>query len=219
KGYLSNIENGKRLPPSDHLIKKIAKVLNIPARDLLRLAHIDKIPKDIKAELKTSTIISSNNKKSKNIIVSSLIHKQEDNFPKGYLPVLKGNPFPSQFINLENLLKTTKEVVQFSIPGIKIDFALQICDNSMCNKENPLFQQDSIVLFRPIKKPFLGIPVFIIYKNLDKTCNSTFRIVKNITNTIITLHPINRQYKKEIHLVRKNIVGIWKAIACIQGIN
>src|SRR6185295_5038730 len=44
KGYISGIEGGKVPPPSVKVIKKYAKALEQEARDLVRLAWVDKAP-------------------------------------------------------------------------------------------------------------------------------------------------------------------------------
>lgn len=58
KGYISSIESCTRKPPSDKIVKKLAKVLGVSKKVLLRLAHIDKIPEDIKQELQLSAVIT-----------------------------------------------------------------------------------------------------------------------------------------------------------------
>ena len=44
KGYLSGIENSKTAPPTDAIVLKFARALDIPSERLLLLAHIDKLP-------------------------------------------------------------------------------------------------------------------------------------------------------------------------------
>lgn len=50
KGYLSGIENGKVSPPADRKIRKLARALGRrDAVGLLRLAWLDRMPKDVRA--------------------------------------------------------------------------------------------------------------------------------------------------------------------------
>jgi transcriptional regulator with XRE-family HTH domain len=47
KGYLSGIENGKTAPPTDAVVFKLARVLDLPREKLLLLAHLDKLPAEL----------------------------------------------------------------------------------------------------------------------------------------------------------------------------
>ena len=48
KGHLSGVEREKVLPPKDRIVRKIAKAINVNKNVLLIVAHIDKIPKDVR---------------------------------------------------------------------------------------------------------------------------------------------------------------------------
>lgn len=51
KGYISGIENGKVRPPSPRISGKLAKILGLDAKDLLRRAWVEKAPKPIREEV------------------------------------------------------------------------------------------------------------------------------------------------------------------------
>lgn len=51
KGYISGIENGKVRPPSPKISGKLAKVLGLDAKDLLRRAWAEKAPMLIRTEI------------------------------------------------------------------------------------------------------------------------------------------------------------------------
>lgn len=51
KGYISGIEGGKVAPPSPKLSNKLAKVLGLDAKDLLRRAWAEKAPAAIRKEV------------------------------------------------------------------------------------------------------------------------------------------------------------------------
>jgi len=50
KGYVSGIENDKVNPPSVKMIKKFAKVFGRDARELARLAWVDKAPEILRED-------------------------------------------------------------------------------------------------------------------------------------------------------------------------
>lgn len=48
KGYLSGVENEKVSPPRDYLIRKLARVLGTGEVEFLRIAWLDRMPKDVR---------------------------------------------------------------------------------------------------------------------------------------------------------------------------
>ena len=55
KPYLSTIETGKASnPPSDELLQKLEKVIGFEAGTLLYLAHIERLPTDIRERVETA---------------------------------------------------------------------------------------------------------------------------------------------------------------------
>ncbi len=50
KGYVSGIENDKVNPPSVKVIKKFAKLFRLDARELVRLAWVDKAPEILRED-------------------------------------------------------------------------------------------------------------------------------------------------------------------------
>jgi len=48
KGYISGIENEKIRPPRDPKIRKVAKVLGVDEKVLLKAAWLDRMPSDVK---------------------------------------------------------------------------------------------------------------------------------------------------------------------------
>ena len=51
KGYISSIERGKVNPPSAALVVRLAKILGLDPREMLKRAWVQKAPKEIREEL------------------------------------------------------------------------------------------------------------------------------------------------------------------------
>jgi len=55
KPYLSTIETGKvKNPPSDELLTKLEKILEFDSGLLLHIAHIERLPSDIRQEYESA---------------------------------------------------------------------------------------------------------------------------------------------------------------------
>lgn len=223
KGYISGIETSNRRPPSDKIVCKMARVLGIKRKVLLRLAHIDKIPEDIKQELRDSTIITP----------TKIIHQRGHDLatalrestpgrkkksrllcPVGYVPVLNSDQdgYPSDFTDIEQLGKSTDEFVQLNIPGLQISFALRMPDISMERKRGVSFVKGSLVFFSPAKRPAAGDNIFVVYRS-EKGLSSIFRNLKEYSRKKVHLITLNSNYRKEIILPRQEIDQIWTAVA------
>lgn len=47
--YISLLESCRRPPPSDRVLRRLAEVLEVPAEELLRVAHLERAPGDVRA--------------------------------------------------------------------------------------------------------------------------------------------------------------------------
>ena len=75
KPYLSTIETDKvKNPPSDELLKKLEKILKFEPGLLLHIAHMERVPSDIRHEYEAA---EAENLKMRQFI-KSLIHRKGD---------------------------------------------------------------------------------------------------------------------------------------------
>ena len=222
KGYISGIETSSRRPPSDKIVRKLAKIFGVNKKLLLRLAHIDKIPEDLRQELQNSTILTP-----KKVIdtldgdFSTIIaegdgrrKKNHVPFPAGYVPIIDNEQgcFPGGFAEFAKLWENTKESIQFNLAGTPVTFGLRMPDSSMMRKRGVSFPQDSLVLFSPIKRLQSGIYISVVYRT-EHGLSMVFRFLKDCTRSKIHLVPLNSRYRKEIILTRRMIDSTWKAVA------
>ena len=222
KGYISGIETCTRRPPSDKVVRKLAKIFGVNKKLLLRLAHIDKIPEDLRQELQNSTILTP-----KKVIdsldgdLSTIIAEKEGRrkkshvpFPAGYVPIINNEEgcFPGNFDEFQKLWENTSESIQFNLAGTSVAFGIRMPDSSMIRKRGVFFPQDSIVLFSPVKRLQSGSYIFVVYRT-EHGLSTVFRFLKDCTRSKIHLIPLNSRYRKEIILTRRMIDSTWKAVA------
>jgi repressor LexA len=73
KPYLSTIETGKvKNPPSDKLLKKLEKILKFEPGLLLHIAHMERVPSDIRHEYESA---EAENLKMRQFI-KNIIHRK-----------------------------------------------------------------------------------------------------------------------------------------------
>lgn len=215
KGYLSEIENGKKRPPSDKMIRKFCKIFKIDKKILLRLAHIDKISDDIKQELYISKIITpSKYLKEKGKELSSILEEsykgnRKTNISEDYIPII--NNYKKIDGNFDEYLKNVKDYVRFKLDKVNISFALQIHDDSMERKTSISFKKGDIVFFSKIERIHKNDFVFVVYQS-DVEITQTFQQVTESNRGKIHLKSLSPKRRKELVVSRKDIVGIWKAV-------
>ena len=213
KGYLSEIENGKKNPPSDKMIRKLCKILKIDRKILLRLSHIDKIPEDIKQELHVSKIITpSRYLKEKGSELSSILEEEYNkrkSMPEDYVPLVSN--YEKIEGDFEEYVKNVQEYIRFKLYKMLVVFALQIFDDTMERKILPSFSKGNIVFFSKMEHIHRDDFVFVIYQNSSGT-QKVFRQVVESNRGKIYLKALNPRLRKEIVISRKNILGIWRAV-------
>ncbi len=75
KPYLSTIETGKvKNPPSDELLAKLEKILKFEQGLLLHIAHMERMPSDIRQEYESAEA----EKQKWRQFVKNLVHKKAD---------------------------------------------------------------------------------------------------------------------------------------------
>jgi transcriptional regulator with XRE-family HTH domain len=223
KGYLSGIETAHRRPPSDKIVCKLARSLCVDRKILLRLAHIDKMPEDIRQDMKLSAVA----------MPSKFVHMLEDEaallsdsigdnqkgkvyFPAGYIPVL--NHYQEEGLSsLKNLLENAKEYIQVNIPGLYATFALRIGDTSMQRKRGISFDEGSLVFFSSITRIRPCDCLFVVYHN-ERGLSTLFRCVGECNRRRVRLIPLKSHYCKDTVLPRQSIEKVWKAVAQLKTI-
>jgi len=83
--YLSFLENRKKPPPSDEVCRKLAKVLKVPAKRLLDLAHIQRAPESVRIEVRSLRHSLKRERRSRTRALKALLSPFLFAGPPGYL--------------------------------------------------------------------------------------------------------------------------------------
>ena len=227
KPYLSTIETGRvKNPPADELLRKLEKLLGFEQGLLLHIAHIEKLPPDVREQFEGS---QAENDRWRSII-RQVVHQG------GNLDKLLRSEGLSQVLNETDnnvqpvatagkLVPVINDVsagypVDFDDkgypPGIADDyvrcpdlhdpnaFAVRVIGDSM----EPKYRQGDIVIFSPMTEVNNGCDCFVRMTDPHET---TFKQVFFEDASQIRLQPRNCNYPP-ITLPRERINGLWRAV-------
>lgn len=224
KPYLSTVETGKvNNPPSDKLLIRLEKVLKFEPSELRRIAHIERIPSDIRRDYEN---IDAENRHYK-LILNKIIHRtlkpsQVDKVLAEYnldVKDLKSSPNPaSSWVPIINKV-TAGYPAQFDDLGYPVGiaddyircpdihdpnaFAVRVVGDSM----EPKFFEGDVVVFSPRADVQNGDDCFVRFKSPHET---TFKRVFFEEDGRIRLQPRNDNYAPLI-ATGKRINGIYRA--------
>ena len=229
KPYLSTIETDRtKNPPCDELLVKLEKVLGFESGLLVHIAHMQRMPADIRQKF---TSAESDNLKLKQFI-KNLMHSKSDqdkinalinktsfnidesrNFSKYDLVPLITN------LNTKAAIET-KDPSQFNLiaddflhlPGIfdPLAFAIQVGRDFMLEK----FGLGDIVVFSPSQKFTQGSDCFVVFKENRKP---VFRRVFSDSQEFYRLQPRNEKHPPET-VEKEQVKSIYKAVIKIENV-
>ncbi len=224
KPYLSTIETGKaQNPPSDELLRKLEQVLEFEPGLLLHIAHMQRVPTDIRQQFEATT---AENKKFKHLLKNLLdqridVKKLNKLLPKRKLstrniesplpasqlvPIINrvSAGYPSDFNDLDYPVGVADDYVRCPDLHDPNAFAVRVVGDSM----EPKFKQGDIVIFSPAADVRSGDDCFIRFASPHQT---TFKRAFFESDGKIRLQPRNENYPPQIEKPKK-INGIYRAI-------
>jgi phage repressor protein C with HTH and peptisase S24 domain len=224
KPYLSTIETGKvKNPPSDELLRQLEKILKFERGLLLHIAHMERLPSDIKQQYESVEAESQKwrqfvknliHKKPKASQLRSLlaknklkIEKQEIELAAGRLvPVINkvAAGYPTDFDDLDYPVGVADDYVRCPDLHDPNAFAVRVVGDSM----EPKFLEGNIVVFSPAAEVHSGDDCFI---RLSTPHETSFKRVFFETNDKVRLQPRNEKYSP-ITVEGKRINGLYKAV-------
>jgi len=228
KPYLSTIETGKvKNPPGDELLKKLEKILEFEPGLLLHIAHMERIPPDIRQEYEST---EAENEKwrqfIKNLIhqkanasqLGKLLAKSKLDTEKDSLPLSAGRlvpvinkvaaGYPSDFDDLDYPVGVADDYVRCPDLHDPNAFAVRVVGDSM----EPKFREGDIVVFSPAAEVHNGDDCFIRFTEPHETA---FKRVFFEPNNEVRLQPRNEKYSPII-IDGKRINGLYRAITKIE---
>ncbi len=224
KPYLSTIETGKvNNPPSDTLLCKLEAVLDFDPGLLQRLAHIERMPVDIRKEYEA---ISAQNKRllktiqdvrTKKVSITKLskilaaekanIKRADEEVTAGALvPIINkvSAGYPVDFDDLNYPVGFADDYVR--CPGLHDPnaFAVRVVGDSM----EPKFEEGDIVIFSPAADVRNGDDCFVRFSRPHET---TFKRVFFENDKQVRLQPRNQNYPPMI-VEGDRINGLYRAV-------
>jgi len=224
KPYLSTIETGRvKNPPGDDLLRKLEKLLNFEPGLLIHIAHMEKMPSDIRIGYESA---EAENKKWRQFI-KNLIRKkssidQIDRFlSESNLNIEQQRPalaagkmvpvinkvaagYPNDFDDLDYPVGIADDYVR--CPGLHDPnaFAVRVVGDSM----EPKFKEGDIVVFSPAAEVSNGDDCFVRFTTPHET---TFKRVFFEPDNKVRLQPRNENYSPII-VDGQRINGLYKAV-------
>jgi len=224
KPYLSTIETSKvKNPPSDDLLNKLEEVLEFEPGLLLHIAHLERMPSDIRQKYETAeaevqkwrqivrNVIDrevSPNKLGKLVSKKKLRMKQKkEPLAAGRLvPVINkvAAGYPRDFNDLDYPVGIADDYIRCPDVHDPNAFAVRVVGDSM----EPKFHEGDIVIFSPAVEVSSGDDCFIRFTMPHET---TFKRVFFESKDKVRLQPRNDKYAPSI-VEGKRINGIYRAI-------
>ncbi len=224
KPYLSTIETGKvKNPPSDELLAKLEKILDFESGLLLHIAHMERLPSDIRQEYESA---EAENQKwrqiAKNMIntktdggqLNKFLTESELNTEPGKMPLAAGRlvpvinkvsaGYPSDFNDLDYPVGIADDYVRCPDLHDPNAFAVRVVGDSM----EPKFCEGDIVIFSPASEVRNGDDCFVRFASPHET---TFKRAFFDPDNKVRLQPRNEKYSPMI-VDGKRINGLYRAV-------
>lgn len=225
KPYLSTIETGKvKNPPSDTLLKKLERVLKFKKGLLLHIAHMERMPSDIRQAYESAdaenqklrhvirTLIEKKGKRGgslKTVLSKANVKLKEEksSLAAGRLvPVINkvAAGYPAEFNDLDYPVGVADDYVRCPDLHDPNAFAVRVVGDSM----EPKFVEGDIVVFSPAAQVKNGDDCFVRFQMPHET---TFKRVFFESGDKIRLQPRNESYSPAV-VEGKRINGVYRAI-------
>ena len=224
KPYLSNIETGRsRNPPTDRVLRSLERVLSFKPGDLIRLAHLDRTPSDVREQYE---LLEAQVKKLRGLLkgqstgadqaagarqAEAIAPSNIDEVSSGIaVPVINKVTagYPYHFTDLDYPPSVADEYVRCADLHDAQAFAARVVGDSML----PSYKQGDIVVFSPNTAPNSGNDCFVRFERDNST---TFKRYYQDSPDAIRLQPLNNKYPAETY-PPEAINGLWPAVFKIE---
>jgi repressor LexA len=211
KPYLSTIETGRvNNPPSDDLLRKLEAVLGFDTGVLLYLAHMERLPADIRETIEIHEAEkekwNQNNKEPRKDGSRETPIIKAPITPGRLIPIINkvAAGYPTDFNDLDYPVGIADEYLRCPDVHDPNAFAVRVVGDSM----EPKFHQGDIIIFSPKVEVRNGDDCFV---RLATPHETIFKRVFFEKDNIVRLQPRNEKYAPTMVEV-KRINGIYRAI-------
>ena len=201
KPYLSTIETGKvSNPPSDELVQKLEKVLGFDPGVLLYLAHMERLPADIRQR------VENNEAEIEKLRGRQPAEKKSSITAGGLVPIINkvAAGYPADFDDLDYPVGIADDYIRCPDVHDPNAFAVRVVGDSM----EPKFKEGDIIVFSPAAEVRNGDDCFVRFATPHET---TFKRIFFEQNDTVRLQPRNEKYAPTM-IEGKRINGIYRAI-------
>jgi len=224
KPYLSTIETGKvKNPPSDELLTKLEKILEFEPGLLLHIAHIERMPSDIRQQYESTEaenlkwrkfIRNLIDKKTNPSELAALVSEGALDVEQVKSPLAAGRlvpvinkvaaGYPTDFDDLDYPAGIADDYVRCPDLHDPNAFAVRVVGDSM----EPKYREGDIVIFSPAAEVHSGDDCFVRFTMPHET---TFKRVFFDPDNKVRLQPRNEKYSPTI-VDGKRINGLYRAV-------
>jgi phage repressor protein C with HTH and peptisase S24 domain len=223
KPYLSTIETGKVNPPGDDLLEKLEKILGFESGLLLHIAHMERIPSDIRQEYESAEaenirwrqfIRNLVTKKTDVDQIEDLLSESELSVEQAgavlsagrMVPVINkvSAGYPADFNDLDYPVGIADDYVRCPDLHDRHAFAVRVIGDSM----EPKFREGDIVVFSPAAEVHNGDDCFVRFSMPHET---TFKRVFFEQDNKIRLQPRNESYSPMV-VEGRRVNGLYRAV-------
>jgi len=224
KPYLSTVETGKvKNPPSDALLKKLERILEFQPGTLLHMAHMERMPADIREPYEAA---EAENQRFRRVLKDILEGKSDSSRldevlaqtgsgigrdvkvlrPGRLVPVINkvSAGYPADFDDLDYPVGVAEDYVRCPDLHDPNAFAVHVVGDSM----EPKYHQGDVVIFSPAVEVRNGDDCFIRFKSPHET---TFKRVFFEGDENVRLQPRNEKYPPVV-VPGERINGLYRAI-------
>jgi phage repressor protein C with HTH and peptisase S24 domain len=206
--YISLLESGKRPPPSDHVTLRIERVLGMPPKTLLRLAHIDRTPEDIRRVLRLDELYPGGE-------LSPFVRTEDapmESRDLKRIPLINrvSAGYPTESTDLDYPAGVADEYVVMPDMTDPKAFAIMVCGDSMA----PRFLEGDVLIISPNAEVHSGDFCFLRVDS-DGEVTSTFKQVFFDDEDTVRLESLNRAYPSRT-CDRRKVTGIYRAVRRLE---
>ena len=224
KPYLSTVETGRvNNPPSDELLRGLERVLGFKSGSLLHIAHLERMPSDIRQEYESAEaenqklksllrelIEKTGEKKNLNKFIEERkvnIEQVPESISAGRLvPIINklAAGYPTDFDDLDYPVGIADDYVRCPDIHDPNAFAVRVVGDSM----TPKYREGDIVIFSPATEVHNGDDCFVRFASPHET---TFKRVFFDENDMVRLQPRNEKYAPMV-VEGKRVNGLYRAV-------
>ncbi len=207
--YVSLLESGKRPAPSPQVAARMEQALGLEPNDLVRLAHLERTPKDIRDEMDLDRLYRQGilHKGARAVEVEGPVIQSIRRIP---LINRVSAGYPTDFSDKGYPVGVADEYV--SIPDIDDPnaFAIMVSGDSM----EPRFHEGDVLIVSPAEPVSNGDVCFVRIDRAGES-SSTIKQVWFDDELSVRLESLNRKYASQV-LPKEDIGGVYRAVRRVE---